>query len=119
MQILKMLKKKAGIADFSEVVSVSMAREMAMRGELEPLYLIGLRFGGAEDLGNCVFVPVGIAAIKDQYDDVIEDLLREGRIKSYSCVPEYKGRSAVPYRLTMKASSPEGKPEFTETINIW
>ena len=73
MGVLKMLKKTVGIADFSDVISVSAARMMADRGELEPLYLIGLRFGGKEDLSNCVFVPVGIAAIKDQYDDVIEE----------------------------------------------
>ena len=119
MQIMKLLKKTAGIADYSEVVSVSAAREMAERGELEPLYLVGLRFGGREDLSNCVFVPPGTAALKDQYDDVIEDLLKEGRIKSYSCHPQYKGRSAVPSLLTISAFTPEAKPEFTETIRIW
>lgn len=119
MGIMKMLKKTVGITDFSDVNSVSAAREMAARGELEPLYLIGLRFGGAEDISNCVFVPVGTAAIKDQYDDVIEELLAEGRIKGYSCIPQYKGRSAVPCRLTIQATSPSGHPEFSETINIW
>ena len=119
MGVLKMLKKTVGIADFSDVISVSADRMMADRGELEPLYLIGLRFGGKEDLSNCVFVPVGIAAIKDQYDDVIEELLVEGRVKSYSCTPQYRGHSAVPCKLTIKAFSPTGSTEFTETINIW
>lgn len=119
MQIMKMLKKTAGIADFSDIVSFSDAREMAARGELEMLHLVSLRFGGSEDPDNCVFVPPETAAAKEEYDDVIEDLLKEGRIRSCSCVPQYKGRSIIPSRLTITAFTPEGKPEFTETINIW
>ncbi len=119
MGVLKMLKKSVGIADFSEVTSFSDAREMVSRGELEVLYLVSQRFGGSGDPENCVFVPPGTAEIKEQYDDVIEELLKEGRIRNCSCVPQYKGRSVIPSRLTITAFTPEGKPEFTETISIW
>lgn len=119
MGIVKMMKKTVGLSDYSDVVSLSNARELVDLGELAPLYLIGLRFGGAEDMSNCVFVPPEAAAEKDQYDDIIADLLEEGRIKSFSCVPQYKGRSAVPCRITITAKRESGSVEFEETINIW
>lgn len=52
-----------------------------------------LRFNGEKSVANRLFVPPAIVKIKDGYDDIVEDLLVQGKISGYSCTPEYKGNN--------------------------
>lgn len=103
---------------FSEIDSNEKAIELANKGVLAPLYLMPLRFNGEESARNRLFVPPVVVELKDRYDDVVEELLVEGKVNGYSCTPEYKGNSFVPAKLTVVAKK-DGEPIFTQTIEIW
>jgi hypothetical protein len=103
--------------DFSAIDSREKAEALFRRGELEKLYLMPLDFGGTDDPHNVLYVPVGIAAIKEEIDaNVIAPLAEEGKITQYRAVPEYQGRSFIPIAIQVVASDPG---EFSSTINIW
>ena len=105
-------------ADFTEVDSNEKAVELAKQGILYPLYCMPLRFNGEESAGNRLYVPKAIVELKDRYDDMVENLLVQGKVNAYSCTPQYKGKSFVPSELTIEAKK-EGEPVFTQIIHIW
>lgn len=119
MGLFDFMKKKDTVnIDLAEVDSNEKAMELAKKGILSPLYLMPLRFNGEESVRNRLYVPPVIVELKDRYDDIVEDLLVQGKVSGYSCTPEYKGNSFIPSKLTIVASK-DGSPVFTETINIW
>lgn len=77
-----------------------------------------LRFNGQQIPQNTLYVPPFVVELKDRYDEMVEDLLRQEKVNGYRCNPEYRGNSFVPCSLNIVASK-DGKPIFTETINIW
>lgn len=77
-----------------------------------------LRFNGEESVNNRVFVPPFVCELKDRYDDMVKQLLVEGKVNGYSCMPEYKGRSFIPSTIQISASY-NGKVVFQEKIEIW
>jgi hypothetical protein len=105
--------------DFSAVDSSAKAQALYKEGKLERLFLFPLEFGGQEVPQNILYVPLGIAAIKQQIDSAIGDMVKEGLVTSYVAEPEYKGDSFVPSKIKIKTSHP-GKPGGVDrTINIW
>ena len=103
--------------DFSEIDSLAKAEELLRRGELEKLFLFPLEFGGQDIPQNTLYVPVGIAAIKSGVDNnIISPLVADGKLTSYSAVPEYQGDSFIPIAIKIVASDPG---EFTTRINVW
>lgn len=103
--------------DFSGIDSNARAEESFRRGELEKLFLMPLEFGGEEIPPNTVYVPVGVAAIKEGIDNnVIGPLVEEGKVTSYRAVPQYQGSSFIPTAIQIVASDPG---EFRTTIKIW
>lgn len=102
--------------DFSDVDSNEKAIELAKENVLAPLYIMPLRFGGEKVLHNTLFVPPFVVELKERYDDMVQDLLEQGKVSSYNCTPQYKGKSFIPSSITITAS---GTTTFTETINIW
>ncbi len=117
MRIFDKFKKKTQI-NFEEIDSIAKAKEEYKKGNLEILYLMSPMFGGAEDDSNILYVPIGINKIKESYDNIIADLLEQDKVKSYTCNPEYKGKSCVPSKITI-TSGKDGQEVFKETINIW
>lgn len=111
-------KDKNQPADFSGVDSHDKAAELAEKEILAPLYLMPLRFNGEESAANRLFVPPAVVTLKDRYDDMVEKLLREGKVNGYACTPQYKEHSFVPSELEVTAKM-DGKPVFSETIHIW
>ena len=119
MGLFDFMKRKSDVTpDFSEIDSNEKAIELAKKGILSPLYLMPLRFHGEESDRNRLFVPRTVVTLKDRYDDMVEELLVQGKVSGYSCTPEYKGKSFVPSKLTIVASK-DKEPVFTQTINIW
>ncbi len=104
--------------DFSTVNSAEKVETLVDKGELAPVYLMPLRFEGEETERNRLFVPPSVAELKDQYDDVVEQLYQQKKISSYTCVPRYRGKSFVPSKLIIMAGK-DGMIVFEETINIW
>lgn len=103
--------------DFSSVDTREKALAMVYDGTLEPLYLLPQAFGGTDDPRNVVYVPLGIAAIKEQTDqNIIAPLVSDGAVSQYAATPEYRGRSFVPMSIQIKAFDPT---TFHSEIAIW
>lgn len=118
MKVIDRFKKRTkNIVDFSEINSNEKAIEFVEKGILAPLYLMPLRFNGEESASNRLFVPPFVVELKDRYDDMVENLLLQDKVNGYSCNPEYKWHSFIPYKIQIMANK-DGKPIFIETINI-
>ena len=102
--------------DFDAIDSLEKAIAMFEAGDLEQIHLFPLRFGGQDVPQNMLYVPLGVGAIKEHYDNMVEDLLRKEMVSSYDGNIEYKGKSFIPSKLHVVA---EGKSSFKETIDIW
>ena len=109
--------KPAHGPDFSHLDSQAKVEAACRNGDLEPLYLLPLEFGGADDENNILYVPIGLADIKAGIDqNVIGPLVDEGKVTQYRAEPEYQGDSFVPIALKITAWEPGN---FTTTIKIW
>lgn len=117
MGLFDIFKKKSQV-NFEEIDSMEKARKEYKKGNLEKLYLISPMFGGTENESNILFVPIEIGKLKESYDNIVADLLAQGKVKSYNCKPEYKGKSCVPCKITIR-SGKDGVDVFSETIEIW
>ena len=104
--------------DFSEVDSLQKARALYSAGKLELLYLFPLEFGGKEIPENTLYVPLGIAGIKQRIDGQIRDLLNQGKVRSYAAQPEYKGNSFIPSKIKITTDL-EKSGGFNPVIDIW
>lgn len=114
----RLIKRLLNKSDYAEIDSNEKMMELADNGVLQPLYLMPLRFNGKESVRNRLFVPPDVAALKERYDDMVELLLQQDKVSSYSCIPKYRGKSSIPSKLTIIAGK-DGMAVFTETINIW
>ncbi len=113
-------KKKSpppNLPDLSRVDSLAIAEELFRQGLLEKMLLRPLELGGEDHPLNTLYVPVGVASIKSDFDNnVIVPLAAEGKITQYQAMPEYQGTSFIPISVTIVASDPG---RITTTINIW
>jgi hypothetical protein len=110
-------KKAPNGPDFSGVDSLAKAESLFRQGKLERLYLLPVEFGGTEIAANIVYVPVGIASIKEGTDNnIVAPLAAEGKITKYSASPEYQGKSFIPTAINITASDPGN---FSSKICIW
>lgn len=103
--------------DFSDV-DAGRAEALAGEGVLAPLYMMPLRFGGEESVRNRLLVPPVAVALKDRFDNMVEELLLQEKVNGYECRPEYQGTSFVPTAITIIAKQ-KGEPVFTQRIQIW
>jgi hypothetical protein len=109
-------KPKVG-PDFSHITSRERAEEAASSGDLVPMLLMPVEFGGPEEGLNIVFVPLWVRQQKERIDmGTILPLGEDGKITKYSANPAYKGDSFIPSSITIRAHDPG---EFTATIEIW
>ena len=115
MRLFDIFKSKV---DYSSLTS-EQKRKMIEKGELKPLYLIALRFGGSDGMENMVYAPIAAVNLKNKIDDELEEFMNQGRsVKSYRCIPSYKGNSGIPTRIVIQAFI-DGSEEFVRDINIW
>jgi len=94
-------------------------RPYAARESWKCCFLFPLEFGGKEVPQNTLYVPIGIAAIKQQIDGMIADLVKAGAVMEYRAVPEYKGDSFIPSKIKITTSRPEKPGGLNPIINIW
>lgn len=105
--------------DFSEVDSLAKAQQLYRDGKLEKLYLFPLDLGGEDIPPNIVYVPVGIGQFKALLDGTVRKMLEAGSVSKYSATPEYKGKSFVPSKITIRAWHPDKSGSFNPTIEVW
>lgn len=105
--------------DFSAIDSLEKAQALLSTGKLERMFLFPLEFGGQDIPRNVLYVPPGIAAIKQRIDSMIQDLVNQGQVTKYEAVPEYKGGSFIPNKIKISASHHEKGGGLNPVINIW
>lgn len=105
--------------NFSEIDSLEKAKQLEKEGQLEKVLLFPKEFGGEDIPQNIVYVPVGIADIKQTITDTLVKYVQDGLISNMEVLPEYKGDSFIPSEIKMKTSSGDKPGEFNPTINIW
>jgi hypothetical protein len=111
-----MKKRKLTGPDFSDVTQ-AVAEQMFRAGRLEKLFLLPPEFGGADIPENFVYVPIGLAAAKQDIDmNLVAPMVQQGTVKEYSATPEYSGKSFVPVAVHVRASNPGS---FQAVVNIW
>src|SRR5262245_32520590 len=83
--------------DFSAIDSQEKAEQLFRQGEVEKLFLLPLEFGGQDIPDNYLFVPVGVAGVKEGVDNnIVRPLIEDGTITQYRATPEYQGASFIP-----------------------
>lgn len=102
--------------DFSDINSIEKAIDLYKKGSLTKIYMMPLEFGGEDSPENTLYVPEFVKEFKNQFDNMVGDLLEEGKQLGFEAIPEYKGKSFVPSKLILMVT---GDSEFTETIHIW
>lgn len=117
MGLFSIFKKKE-VVSFEEIDSIEKAQIECEKGNLERMYIISPIFGGSDDEGNILYVPVGINRIKERYDNIIADLVEQGKAKSFDCISDYKGNSFIPSSITI-ISGKDGVEVFKQTIKVW
>ena len=117
MGLFDVFKKKSNVS-FAEIDSIEKAKEECRNGNLERMHIMSPIFGGSDDDSNILYVPVGINRIKEGYDDILADLVEQGKAQSFNCTPEYKGKSVIPSKITI-TSGKDGVEVFKQTINVW
>jgi hypothetical protein len=118
MGLFDFFKKDTSKIDFANIDSNEKAQELYKKKILEPLYLMPLRFNGQPVLHNTLYVPPIVVTLKDRYDNMVEELLKQEKVNGYECRPEYRGTSFIPCSLTIIAKK-NGQEVFTETIKVW
>lgn len=117
MGLFDAFKKKKPVS-FEEIDSIEKAKEECRKGNLERMHIMSPIFGGSDEDFNILYVPVGVNRIKEGYDDILADLVEQGKAKSFNCKPEYKGKSVVPSKITI-VSGKDGVEVFKQTIDVW
>lgn len=106
----------SSVIDFSTIDNNQKAVALYEQNKVSKIHLMPLRFGGEDIPQNTLYVPHFVLELKNRYDNLIEELIREGKQLSYSAAPAYKGQSFIPSSITITAS---GDADFSETIEIW
>ena len=103
--------------DYSSIDTMDKAQDAAKSGELVPLLLLPLEFGGSPIPENIIYVPHFVAEMKHSTDEnVIASLAEAGNVTRYAAEPKYSGKSVVPISLRIGAYDPT---DFTYDIAIW
>jgi len=103
--------------DLAAVDSLAKAVKLERRGELEKWYLMPLELGGHEVPENAVYVPIGLASVKERIDsDVIAPLAAAGKLSNYLAQPKYLGDSVIPISIEIIVS---GQPSLRCEIGLW
>ena len=115
-----MLTMASEETDFSKVTSLSQAALLEKNGKLSKMYLIGTEFGGSESGDNILYVPEYAAQWKKNVDVLLEMLMISGvKVCNYSCKPEYRENSIVPWRIIVSAENVQGKALLRDGIMIY
>lgn len=115
MSLFSIFKNKG---KYSSLTS-EQKQQMIQNGELQPLYLVGLRFGGSDKIDNIVYVPAVTVEQKNAIDDELEKYMNEGKsVSKFRCTPTYKGKCSIPSKIKIEAIINDTE-QFVRNIDIW
>jgi hypothetical protein len=105
--------------DFSHIDSQEAAEALAAQGKLVKILLFPAELGGPDDPENIAYITPEAAEARLLIIGTLRRFADEGLIDNMSVRPEYKGKSIVPSRLVMEASSSKKPGGFNPTIEVW
>jgi hypothetical protein len=106
-------------ADFSRIESLAAAQDLAKQGTLVPVLLFPAEVGGPDVPPNTVYITPAAAAERAKALAAIIALLEQDKIDQMDVKPAYKGKSAVPSSIVMKAWHTRTGETFEATIPVW
>lgn len=105
--------------DFSDVTTRAAARRLVREGRLVEVSLFPVELGGPDEPDNLGFITPEAAFVRAMVIGTFGRFLEEGVIDRLEVVPDYKGDSIVPVRVTMTASHSESEGSIGTTIDVW
>jgi hypothetical protein len=104
--------------EFSSVVSLKDAEDACRRGHLTKAFLLPSELGGQDRPDNVVYIPSHISEMKNSSTAELLSAIRGG-MSDVAIVPEYRGMSFVPAKITITAAIPGMPPGYKLEIGIW
>ena len=109
----------APACDPAAIESREQAQALFQAGRLDRALLFPLALGGQDHEANAVYLPLGLAAMKQRLDATLLSYAEQGLITKLTIEPQYKGRSVIPARIVMKGSNPEREGSFEPVLEVW
>jgi hypothetical protein len=106
------------MSDFSSITSLKAAEFASQEGSLLKVLLVPAELGGQDQPENVVYIPAQAWEIKRKSTDELLSAVRSG-INDIEIVPEYRGTSFVPTKITITAASSGTVPGYKLEIEIW
>lgn len=107
------------VHDFSDVTTRAAARELVREGRLVEIRLVPSELGGPDDRANRSYTTPEAADARAMVIGSLRRFLEEGLIDHLEVIPDYKGDSVVPSRITMITAHSEHEGSSTVTIEVW
>lgn len=105
--------------DFSQVTTKAAARKLVRAGELVEILYFPAEFGGPDEPQNVGYVTPEAAYVRAMVIDSFGRLADQGAIDGLNVVPDYKGDSIVPSRITMTGTRAGEEGSIGTTIEVW
>ena len=106
------------MSDFSSITSLKAAEDACRDGHLTRALLFPAELGGQDLPENVVYIPAHVSEIKTNATVELLSAVREG-MSDVAVVPEYRGTSFVPIKITITAANPGMSPGYALDIEIW
>jgi len=104
--------------DFSSITSVTAAEDACRQGHLTKALVFPAELGGQDRPDNVVYIPPLVWEVKNNSIAGLVSAVRGG-MSNVAVVPEYRGTSFVPTRITITAAHSGMPPEYKLEIGIW
>ena len=118
-RVLRFLRRNDDAFDPATVGSREQALALVEQGRLEKILSFPDRFGGEDIAPNQLFVPIGVAALKDEVTAEVVEAVESGLINNLNVDAEYKGSSFVPARIHVTGTHSDRDSRFGRTIEVW
>lgn len=105
--------------DFSHVTTTAAARRLVREGRLVEISLFPTELGNPGEPPDISYTTPEAAAVRAMVIGTFSRFLERGKIDHLEVVPDYKGDSIVPSRITMTASHSGREGSIGTTIDVW
>jgi len=105
--------------DFSDVTTRAAARRLVPEGRLVEISLFPVELGGPDAPPNMGYITPEAAEVRAIVIGTLTRFMQEDVIDRLTVVPDYKGDSIVPSRITMTASHSGEGGSIGTTIDVW
>ena len=105
--------------DFSHVTSLEHARELVADGRLLETLLFPFELGGEARPENVVFVPPEVAGLQTKLTASLGQMFQDELIDQVRLVPEYRGKSFIPAKISVSAWHSQKPGRFERSIRVW